>query len=267
MANIKIALLQLAPTASIAGNLTKAIEACRQARALGADLALFPELWQIGYNSSLMTNQYAIDHNSDFINSFKELATKLEMAIAITYLGKGANKPTNNIAIIDRKGEIILDYAKVHICDFAEGAEITLARGEEFKVASLKFNQEEVKIGAMICFDREFPESARTLMIKGAEIILTSNSCLLKTCDVLGDVRLAAFRARAFENMVGVAMTNYPSPKNDGSSCAYNADGRELLILGDQEEIAIAEFDIDFIRKWNAEEVWALKGMRPQAYK
>ena len=50
MSTLKIALLQIAPTGSLEGNLTKGIAACREAKALGADIALFPEMWSCGYD-------------------------------------------------------------------------------------------------------------------------------------------------------------------------------------------------------------------------
>ena len=67
-----------------------------------------------------------------------------------------------------------------------------------------------VRVGAMICMDREFSESARILMPKGAELILTPNACPLEAH------RLGQFRARAFENMVGLAMANYAAPQYNG---------------------------------------------------
>ena len=100
------------------------------------------------------------------------------MAIVMTYLGKGKDRPTNSLVLINQQGRIILNYAKVHTCEF-DSPENTLERGQDFHVVSLPFAGGSVKIGAMICFDREFPESARTLMLKGAEIIVTPNSCLM----------------------------------------------------------------------------------------
>ncbi len=50
----------------------------------------------------------------------------------------------------------------------------------------------------MICFDRDFPESARILMLKGAEIILVPNACL-KT-----NIRLEQLKVRAYENVVSL---------------------------------------------------------------
>ena len=49
MEPLNIALLQLSPAGTLAGNLEKGLAACRRARALGADIALFPEMWSNGY--------------------------------------------------------------------------------------------------------------------------------------------------------------------------------------------------------------------------
>lgn len=81
--------------------------------------------------------------------------------------------------------------------------EILLQSGEEFKVCEF----DGIKLGVMICYDREFPESARVLMLKGAEIILVPNAC------DMNPARLNQLNSRAFENMVGVAMANYPGEK------------------------------------------------------
>ena len=71
---------------------------------------------------------------------------------------------------------------------------------------------EGIQLGIMICYDREFPESARILMLKGAEVILVPNDC--------GSMqpRLRALSTRAYENMVAVAMAN-PNGDNAGCSC------------------------------------------------
>ncbi|MDD6677038.1 MAG: carbon-nitrogen hydrolase family protein, partial [Oscillospiraceae bacterium] len=50
MNHLKIALCQLAPTGSLAGNLKKGITACRKAKEMDADIALFPEMWSVGYD-------------------------------------------------------------------------------------------------------------------------------------------------------------------------------------------------------------------------
>ena len=103
----------------------------------------------------------------------------------------------------------------------------------------------------MICFDREFPERARMLMLTGAEVILTPNACELdETGADLGDIRVAQFRTRAFENAVGVAMTNYAAPQLDGQSAAFDVNGAALIEASSEEGVLIAEFDLKRIREW-----------------
>jgi len=123
----------------------------------------------------------------------------------------------------------------------------------------------------MICYDREFPEAARILMLKGAELILTPNAC------TLDEHRIAQFKMRAFENMVGVAMTNYAAPQNNGHSVAFDAvaypvedgESRDTLIIeaGEAEDIFMASFDIDSIRAYREREAWGNAYRRPRLYK
>ncbi len=267
MSSFIIALLQLTSCPTAEENLAKGLRACEQAKELGADLALFPEMWQVGYDERFMSMQYAIDLDDDFIQQFRTHAKKLQMAIAITYLGKGIAKPTNCLVIFDMQGEIILNYAKVHTCSFEDGYECGLLEaGNEFKVAQLQFASGNVQLGAMICFDREFPESARTLMFKGAEIILVPNACYLAHDALVDDVRTAQLRARAFENMVGIALTNYPIPGNDGHSCAFDPAGKVLVQAEEYEDIVLATFDLDAIRAWREREVLGSKNRRSDTY-
>lgn len=160
-----------------------------------------------------------------------------------------------------------MTYAKVHTCDFDEEAALT--PGEDFYVCRLDTDQGGIEIGAMICFDREFPESARVLMLKGAELILTPNACELEAN------RIGQFRARAFENMMGVAMANYAAPQQNGHSVAFDAvtfseneRTRDTLIIeaGEGEGVYLAEFDMDAIRAYRAHEVWGNAFRKPRRY-
>lgn len=125
-----------------------------------------------------------------------------------------------------------------------------LTAGENFYVVNLNTAQGYVKVGAMICYDREFPESARILMLKGAEIILVPNACPIEIN------RFSQLRTRAYENMVGIATANYPQNRLDcnGHSCAFDGiayypngvGSRDMLILegGENEEVCIVEFPL-----------------------
>jgi predicted amidohydrolase len=181
--------------------------------------------------------------------------------------------PRNTVSIIDCSGNCVLTYAKVHTCDF--DVEKYLTPGDDFYVTELNTKNGPIQIGTMICFDREFPESARILMLKGAEIILVPNACPIEIN------RKTQLRTRAFENMVGIAMTNYAYGKQDcnGHSLAYdgiayreispnNFETRDTLIIeaGEAEGIYMAEFDIDKIREYRKKEVWGNAYRKPKKY-
>lgn len=248
---------------------------CRRARKMNADIALFPEMWSIGMtffdpkeeDERERWQSSAINQDDPFITHFRNLAKELNMAIALTYLEKWEGKSRNSVSLIDRHGEIILTYSKVHTCEF--DIESALTSGTGFPVCELDTQQGVVKVAFMICYDREFPETARILMLNGAEIILTPNAC------TLDEHRISQFKTRAFENMVGVAMTNYAAPQNNGHSVAfdgmaYNADetSRETLIIeaGENEDVYIATFDMDGIRAYREREAWGNAYRRPRLY-
>ena len=144
------------------------------------------------------------------------------MAIGITFLEAYEPCPRNTICLIDRFGSEVYTYAKVHTCDF--GDECRLTAGEEFYVEELNTAKGKVKVGSMICYDREFPESARILMLKGAELLLVPNACPMEIN------RLSQLRGRAYENMLGIATVNYPiaQPDCNGHSSAFDGIAYEL---------------------------------------
>ncbi len=219
MNSLKVALLQILPEKSLEENRRKGFDCCRKAKEMGADIALFPEMWSVGYSIPEDIDELkagAISLDDAFVVSFGELAKELNMAIGITLLEAYEPLPRNTICLFDRFGARKLVYAKVHTCDFED--ECRLSPGDDFYVADLDTEQGMVKVGAMICYDREFPESARILMLKGAEIILVPNACPMEIN------RISQLRARAYENMVGIATANYPYGKPDcnGHSTAFD---------------------------------------------
>lgn len=167
---VKIAFVQMIPGKTIWERYETGQAACQKAKAMGADIALFPEMWSCGYYIPQDSNQLralAITEQSDFVQGFSKTAEKLNMAIGITFLEQNEPKPLNSMILFDRKGNNVLHYSKVHICAF--DLEKVLSSGSDFYVNTLNTENGDLKVGAMICFDREFPESARILMLKGAD--------------------------------------------------------------------------------------------------
>ena len=270
---LKIALLQLLPNGTLEGQLSKGMDACKKARDMGADIALFPEMWSDGYalpQDRQELDELSVDLDGDFVQNFRKLAADLQMAIGITILERHDPKPLNTLILFDRKGEKRLHYAKVHTCDFDK--ERILSSGEDFYVVDLDIGRDKIKVGAMICFDREFPESARILMLKGAEVILAPNACPMEIN------RLSALRTRAYENMLAVATCNYPKGQPDCNGHSTVFDGvawlrdepgsRDMCVLESPEEegIYLAEIDMDLLREYRENEIMGDKYRHPDKY-
>ncbi len=247
---LTVALLQLLPAGSREGNREKGLSACTQAKALGSDIALFPEMWSCGYDLGADREAIrgdAVEAASPFVASYGHLAKEVGMAIAITYLEAAGDRLFNTMSLFDRSGKEVLRYRKVHTCDFDR--EQYLDAGDDFFVVDLDTDAGVVKVGSMICYDREFPESARILMLKGAELILVPNAGPMEIN------RLSQLRARSFENMVGIATANYGEGKPDcnGRSTAFDGvaylpDGSEsrdacILEAPSSEGVYLARFE------------------------
>ena len=147
-----------------------------------------------------------------------------------------------------RKRALTPLFCKVHICDF-DSPESACGRGTTFDVAAIGTAAGPVRVGLMICMDREYADGAAALSAQGAEIALVPNCCDLATDPDVGDVRLAQIRGRAFEAVMAIAVANYPAPRCDGHSLAVDAVGRVIAVAGTGPAIVPADVDIAAIRK------------------
>lgn len=272
MENIfKVAILQLNAINNMDNSLKKGIIACRKAKELGADIAFFPEMWNIGYEMPENDEDLgdwinkSIYENNNYLLTFKKLAKELNMAISITFLEKTKDLPKDSVIIYDRFGNKILKYSKVHTVDFK--MEKYMTPGNDFYVGELDYGNGKLNIGSMICYDREFPESSRILMIKGAEIILVPNACFMSK------IRLEQLKIRAYENMVGIVTVNYTD--YGGRSSAFSPIVRdenkkelnsEILIMDENESIQIVEFNMDEIRNYREHGTWGDSYRKPFLY-
>lgn len=269
---MKVALLQILPTGSAEDNYQKASLYIKEAAESGADIAILPECWNTGYSSpeeypdgQKGWREDAISQGSEDFKKYCQIAKNNEIALAFAYLEADEDKIYNSVAQIDRFGQVILNYRKVHTV--RKNWEQKIQSGNEFFVADLHIKNDIVKIGAMICYDREFPEAARILMHKGAEIILVPNACFIETN------RLSQLRSRAFENMVGMVTVNYPSPKENGHSSVYDGlrikgedYNSEIIVADETEGLFYAYFDIEKLRKYRSREIWGDSYRKPWLY-
>ena len=258
---LNIAILQMrSRNREMEPNISTIIEKMKEAKSNHADLLLLPECFITGYDLSI-DNASAL--TQDDLKPLCEKAKELEIGVVATAVTQGHEKPQNAAFVIDKNGEILMKYAKVHTCDFAN--EKALASGDEFKVCDFG----GVKLGVMICYDREYPESARILMLKGAEIILVPNDCeSMKP-------RVQALSTRAYENMCGVAMAN-PNGRNAGNSCAFSpicwdengecTDNTLLLADAETEGLFYAAFELESLRSYREREMLGNTFRKVKAY-
>ena len=131
------------------------------------------ECFVTGYDL-LMSYEKSIADDDKSIAKICEKAKKYKIGVVLTAFTKGNKQPQNSAFVINKSGNILMKYSKVHTCDFAD--ERNVESGKEFKVCDF----EGIQLGVMICYDREYPESARILMLKGAEMVLCQDLVQVK---------------------------------------------------------------------------------------
>lgn len=229
-------------SSDIGANTALAIDFIREAKAGGADIVLFPECFLTSYGFPEICGTLepveqiehdtefirwcdnALDDDSPYLEQIAQTAKELDIGVVITAFTKGRRYPRNTAFLIGRDGSVLLKYSKVHTCDFDR--ERYLESGEQFKVC----NFDGICIGVMICYDREYSEGARELMLQGAELIMLPNDC--------GDMkpfRLRELSVEAMQNMVGIAMANPPS-ETGGCSCAFSPVVWDVMIISSPQQ-------------------------------
>jgi predicted amidohydrolase len=273
---LTLAMIQQNQPDDVGRGIASAVRYCHDAADAGAAIVLFPEMWTTGYRffDPAVPDTYrqwlaqAVAENDDLLTPLRRAARERRLTVAFTFLRKTPGKPENSCIVIDERGNSALLYSKVHICEFStEGA---CTAGRDFLVADVDIRGNVVRIGVMICFDREHPESARVLAAKGVDLILVPNACVIE------DHRIAQLKTRAFENVVGIAMANYPEPVMNGNSLAVDASFFDrqgngidpvLCLAGPNHGIYLSDFDIAAIRRAQRESIWGQPYRRPSAYR
>jgi predicted amidohydrolase len=273
-----IALLQMRPNTTFVPRdhtnelVAKAETFIRRAAAAGADVALLPEMWSVGYEalfpcepnnacnntaSLLEWMRLATPLGGGYIAHFRSLARELDMAIAATYMeaitGPGGEPwpPRNSVALIDRHGNVVYNYAKVHTCQFS-GLEALHSGGRTVLSGVLDTKTcGNVRVASIICFDREQIEAARMATLGGAEVLLVPNACWLD------NATLDHFAVRGMENAASVAMTNYADvpqwrDATNGRSVAYDHLGNTLVVAQGEEDMYLARVDVAALRAHRA---------------
>ncbi len=235
--DLTLAVLQHRPTPdAIEQSLSRLEDATASAAAGGAQLLVCPEASLTGYNIPLsIARKVAVDCQGTVTDRIRTLCQQHEIALAYGYIERDGEQLFNAVNVIDATGELISHYRKTHLWD--ELDRTLFSAGDDF--APL-FELNGWKVGILICYDIEFPESSRHLALQGADLIIAPTA-LMAPWTLVADVMT---RARAAENQVYFAYANYCGPEGDleyvGRSCIVGPDGEELARADDKPRILSA---------------------------
>jgi predicted amidohydrolase len=252
---VRATLAQLAPQVrDVSANLSRVqtvVDASED-----TDLVMFPELFLSGYELG-DAQAVCIDVDGPEVGVLREAARDNDTAIVVGAAERVANGVANSALCISRRGELAGVYRKTHLFGAEAGSYVP---GDELLTVELDGRT----LGVMICFDVEFPEVARTLALRGADLLVTISA------------NPEAFRrdheifvpARALENGVPHLYVNRVGRQEGisfgGTSMAIDPEGIVLSEAGpEDEELLHAEIG-DAGRR--DERTRYLKLLRPSVY-
>ena len=160
-------------TGSVQENIEKAERLVREAAANGAQIILLPELFENWYFCQERNYEsYKLAKplmENDAVLHFQKVAKELAVVLPISFYERDINVYYNSVAVIDADGSVLGVYRKTHIPDDHYYQEkFYFTPGDTgFKVFDTRFGT----IGVGICWDQWFPETARGMALKGAEIL------------------------------------------------------------------------------------------------
>ncbi|MBR4816827.1 MAG: N-carbamoylputrescine amidase [Lachnospiraceae bacterium] len=287
MRNITVAAIQMQCSKNVEENIAKAEKMVREAAAKGAQVILLPELFEREYFCQQRRYDFykyalPVDENPA-VKAARKLAKELNVVLPISFYEKDGNVLYNSLAWIDADGSLLGVYRKTHIPDdhFYQEKFYFTPGNTGFMVFDTKYG----RLGAGICWDQWFPETARVLALKGAEIIFYPTAIgsepILET-DSMPHWR-RCMQGHSASNLVPVVAANRIG-KEDVEPCEENAGLKSSLIFygssfitdetGEliqsasraKEEILIQSFDLDQIAENRLS--WGLfRDRRPEMYK
>jgi N-carbamoylputrescine amidase len=275
MTQLTVAALQLAFTDCIEDNIAAVGELVREAAGKGAKLILPPELFEGHYfcrtqdethfSRALPVGEHPV------VEAMRRLAAELRVYIPTSFFEAEGHHHYNSLAMIDDKGEVMGVYRKSHIPDGPGYSEKFYFRpgNSGFKVWKSPYGT----IGAGVCWDQWYPETARTLMLMGAEILLYPTAIGTEPHDPDLDTSRMWRRAmvgHAVSNVVPVVAANRIGTEGDqrfyGHSFICDERGDMLAEFGAEETgVLTATLDLQQARRHRAA-FGFFRDRRPELY-
>ncbi len=205
-------------------NLSRVQSALTSAREQGSDLAVFPEGTQARFSADLRAVAEPLD--GPFCTGLSAAARGSGVAIAAGIFEQAPDDRVYNTTVaFDSAGDLVAAYRKIHLFDALGTRESeTIAPGSEVVTADLA----GVRVGFLTCYDVRFPELARELAVRGADLIIIPSAWAAGLFKEEHWVTLV--RARAIENTIWVAAADQVPDPHEPPTSAPTGVGRSLLV-------------------------------------
>ena len=279
MRKVTLAATQMSVGRDRVESLSKAEALIRRAAGEGANIILIQELFETPYfcQDQLPENfelARPVEGNEG-IAKFQSLAHELNVVLPFSFFERANQAYFNSVAMIDAGGEMLGVYRKTHIPDGVGYQEKYYFNPGDtgFRVWDTKFG----KVGVGICWDQWFPETARCLVLGGAEVLLYPTAIGTEPQFPDWDSRdhwQRAMQGHAASNMVPLLASNRigkESGKNSamtfyGSSFIADETGAKVAEADRTSEAVLTHtFDLDTIRNQRAQ--WGFfRDRRPEHY-
>jgi N-carbamoylputrescine amidase len=277
MSKLKLAWIQGKSQGNLEANIPYYVERIKKLAQNKPDIILLPELFLSDYfaiEEEASSLDFAISLDSEVITLFKNLCKELGVNLSFPFYEKVSSAIRfNSMIIIDKNGELISHYRKMHIPDDPGFYEKYYFRpGDKgFQVASL----DKAKLGLLICWDQWFPEAARLTAMQGAEVIFYPTAIAWDDNEdqSVYQEQLAAWKtsmkAHAIANNVFVIAVNRVGREGHlqfwGNSFCVDPFGKE--IYSDATDEALTELEIDLTQIEEARKIWPFfRDRRTDAY-
>lgn len=252
---VRLAVIQMSCSHVLEENLAKAERLVREAAAQGANIILLQELFENLYFPQLEREElFALAHAVEghpFLERFSKLAAELGVVLPISFFEHAGQAYFNSLAMIDADGRVLGHYRKSHIPDGpAYEEKYYFNPGDSgFKTWTTRFG----KVGVGICWDQWFPEAARIMALKGADLLLYPTAIGTEPEEAGGldtrDLWRRAMLGHAVSNVAYVAAANRIG--TEGATTFYGSSfiadyAGELLADGDRTSEAVLTADLDF---------------------
>ena len=264
---LSVAAVQAAFGPDMTANIAKVETLIREAAGQGAQVILPPELFQgIYFPTQQDPKWFATAYPSNdhpAVVALRRLAAELGVVIPISFFEKSGPHYFNSAAIADADGTVLGVYRKSHIPDGPGYQEKYYFRPGDTGFKSWQTQHGAVGVG--ICWDQWYPETARAMVLQGAEILFYPTAIGSEPYDASLDTHLQwqrAMQGHAVANAVPVVAANRIGVEdNDGTKQKYYghsfiADHRGEIVarLGEAEEgVIVQSFDLDAIARYRAD--------------